>query len=437
MKHTLSWPVEADPVTDQKGRDMRKRWRVQLAAYGLLVGSLVAVGSLMSARASARGSNDLSVNGISSAAGTGPASFNELIEAPNPDAVGSDAAAASKSLGIPLDEARQALALQPEKGALLQALALGNSGFGGMYVSYDPYQVNVLAEPGRGTDVRDAVMASSPKDLIQFVSVTETPYTENALLTARAELEKQAQGLVAASDIDLEAGKVMLTVPTSEEATSLREVVAASALLPDGRVEVVVGGMVNDSSYGGRKITADQSGFSDVCTSGFSVTQTSGGSADGITDAGHCNNNNGLELNPDVNLTFQAQQYGGNQDVQWFTTSNTADANLVKDSQGTRSITSRTARGSMSPGDIVCHFGATSGYGCGEINSVNYDPGSGFNATFISVRNDTTAAGDSGGPWYAGNSAFGSHIGEDTSTSHPIFMAQNYMNALSIQVKIS
>jgi hypothetical protein len=358
-----------------------------------------------------------------------------LIETPNPDALGSDAAGASDSLDIPLDEARQALTLQPEKGELQQTLAERSDGFGGMVVTYDPYQINVLAEPGRGADLREAVLAAAPNDLVRFVVVKETPYTEDALTRARAEFEQRAGGLLVSSDVDLKNGNVILYARTADSVASLRQLVTDSGVYPVDHVEVAVGGATPASSYGGRKIVALQNGSSDACTSGFSVSQTSGGNSDGITDAGHCFNNLAFEFNPDVNLSYQDGQEGGNLDVQWFTTPNVVDDNLVKDQQGTRSITSRTARGDMSPGDIVCHYGYNGGWGCGEINSVNFDIGAGFNATFICVRDDTIELGDSGGPWFAANSAYGTTYGYNGA--NPLFIAENYMNLLNIQVKTS
>lgn len=86
----------------------------------------------------------------------------------------------------------------------------------------------------------------------------------------------------------------------------------------------------------------------------------------------------------------------------------------------------------------VCHYGRKSGYKCGYIESKNYQPNfAGHNATFIEVRSADTQNGDSGGPWFLGNSAYGIHKMSDPPTDHPVFMAQNYLSALNLVVRIN
>jgi hypothetical protein len=96
----------------------------------------------------------------------------------------------------------------------------------------------------------------------------------------------------------------------------------------------------------------------------------------------------------------------------------------------------------MTVGGDVCHFGKTTGFKCGEIVSKSFDPdgsGSGYNATFIRVSAPNTSGGDSGGPWFLSNSAYGTHRSTVTigGTEYRVFMAQNYMAALNLVVKIN
>jgi hypothetical protein len=63
--------------------------------------------------------------------------------------------------------------------------------------------------------------------------------------------------------------------------------------------------------------------------------------------------------------------------------------------------------------------------------------GTDFNPTFIEVRDDDTLHGDSGGPLVLGNSAYGIHKMSDPSTDHPVFMAQNFLSALNLVVRIN
>jgi len=94
----------------------------------------------------------------------------------------------------------------------------------------------------------------------------------------------------------------------------------------------------------------------------------------------------------------------------------------------------------MNLGDPVCKYGRTTGYTCGTIETKQFDPdGSGtlFNATFIYVDGGSvnlSEGEDSGGPWFYGTTAYGVHKGG--SGNDAWFMAQNYMSALNIRVKI-
>jgi hypothetical protein len=77
-------------------------------------------------------------------------------------------------------------------------------------------------------------------------------------------------------------------------------------------------------------------------------------------------------------------------------------------------ITSRTGWASTNINDVVCHEGRTTGHSCGWVTgdfvSPWWVPSSGF---FIQVEGPflNQWLGDSGGPWFYGNSAYGIHSG--------------------------
>lgn len=63
-------------------------------------------------------------------------------------------------------------------------------------------------------------------------------------------------------------------------------------------------------------------------------------------------------------------------------------------------------------GDYVCHWGVSSGYGCGTIVSRDATVcggGGGFTGILVhnSSNQDLASPGDSGGPWYIGDVAMG------------------------------
>ena len=119
-------------------------------------------------------------------------------------------------------------------------------------------------------------------------------------------------------------------------------------------------------------------------------------------------------------MTYEDGDIGGSVDVQWHTASSdyTPDNVISFGSSYHRSITSERHRSFQGSGDWVCKYGWTTGQGCGWIvttsfrlswkgkNGEDYN----WNNTWVLVRNPSrslAAGGDSGGPWYLGNTAYG------------------------------
>jgi hypothetical protein len=129
-------------------------------------------------------------------------------------------------------------------------------------------------------------------------------------------------------------------------------------------------------------------------------------------------------------LDFVTDKNADSQDVQWFKTPGLTDLNQIRHTSAgyTLDITSRTDRSEMSVGASVCHYGRNSHFGCGQIASKSFDPGSGFNGTFIRVENDSTLAGDRTSV-VPEPISHGTHKGITTSGGDPVFMAENYMGA--------
>ncbi|MDQ6877349.1 MAG: S1 family peptidase [Candidatus Dormibacteraeota bacterium] len=152
-----------------------------------------------------------------------------------------------------------------------------------------------------------------------------------------------------------------------------------------------------------------------LCTSGFTVKKF-GSTTKGIVTAGHCGNSQSYAGN---SLPFQAESFGGSNDEQWHTVPGLTTLNLVRISPSgtTRDITTRTYAAGQATGTLVCKYGTTTGYGCGYLTSKTFAPGyvPNANGTFhILAKNgvDLSNRGDSGGPVFLGNSAWGIISGE-------------------------
>ena len=175
--------------------------------------------------------------------------------------------------------------------------------------------------------------------------------------------------------------------------------------------------------YGGLSITG--------CTSGFTVRNSAG--TRGVSTAGHCGNSQTLS---GVALTFRGESYSGSYDVQWHNASGHTYTNTIKVSTSTRAITGTRARSSQTVGSQVCKQGRTTGYTCGTISTTTYCASGA--CTWVRVAGNGTnlsEGGDSGGPWFSGNTAYGSHtygIGNDSA-----YMPIDYFSGISVTIATS
>jgi hypothetical protein len=136
------------------------------------------------------------------------------------------------------------------------------------------------------------------------------------------------------------------------------------------------------------------------CTSGFSVMNPVG--IKGITTAGHCQD---TESYNGVDLPFMGGTMGGINDIQWNRGDLAFDVrNLIWDGTYARYIYDVKFRADQFVGEWVCRYGKTTGYDCGTIAATDQD---GIN---IRVDNAQVEHGDSGGPWFWNNTAFGTTI---------------------------
>jgi len=63
-------------------------------------------------------------------------------------------------------------------------------------------------------------------------------------------------------------------------------------------------------------------------------------------------------------------------------------------------------------GEFVCHYGESSGYSCATVELTDYAPPGGLcggpcSPTWVTVKGPACITGDSGGPVFSGNVAFG------------------------------
>ena len=149
-----------------------------------------------------------------------------------------------------------------------------------------------------------------------------------------------------------------------------------------------------------------------ACTTGFTVTD---GTRTGIATAAHCPDE--VEYrDPDGSTTplpFVGQWGARTQDVQ--VNLGPADQPLFyadRRSGALRRLAGARSRLSTRAGEWLCHYGESSGYSCAEVELIHFAPpgqlcGGGCAPTWVSVRTNDCRSGDSGGPVFSGDVAFG------------------------------
>ncbi|MEV0830095.1 S1 family peptidase [Nonomuraea rubra] len=149
------------------------------------------------------------------------------------------------------------------------------------------------------------------------------------------------------------------------------------------------------------------------CTAGF-VVKTANGT--GITTAHHCadagidtlryyrHGSSGSDYTVVSKRTALPRQYG---DVIWYSRGTyTPSPTFHHTWDHTRDV---LGTGTAVPGQDLCHFGRSTGRVCSTVHSLDVcrDGYCGLTAT----ADRSAAPGNSGGPWYYGNTAYGIHKG--------------------------
>jgi hypothetical protein len=223
--------------------------------------------------------------------------------------------------------------------------------------------------------------------------------------------------------VDVPTNRVVIYVLSTDELNVYLEETGLE--LPDSVVVEVVESLAfpaTNASKGGITIYRDTTPDpTPEITTGFSVKSDIDGTQ-GVLTAGH------LEGSPfllyesgDLAIEYPIL-FGGNCDCRWFETVDLPDRKtfmvgpLASD---WRYVYGRVSRWHQEVGDTVCKYGITTGYTCGDIASIDLDPGyyidepdhPEFEATFIRVDDPylshIVAGGDSGAPVFRGNDAYG------------------------------
>lgn len=335
------------------------------------------------------------------------------------EAVAEDAAAYAMEFGVSVPEAIQRLRAQQELGRILAAVgALAPTRFAGSWIQHEPDYRGVIRFTGsvepRGLS---ELIVDSP---LPIDVLLEAPRSQTELLAALERLSARGDPDLAmmGMEVDVVSSSITLLGPTplSDEKTDFLAQVAEAPV-----VVRVVPGETLLHTYGGHPLHR-QSDSAPVCTTAFSIRNVVT-LVTGVLTAGHCANELYYVESPAIkyNITRMGERWDADQDWQWHTTSHVEYSQFWSGSSY-RNVNDTEPRLEM-VGDYVCHFGITTGYSCGVIQTIHYQSvgcnGVACDPVWVRVEgsNLECAGGDSGGPWFNANTAYGLlHSGASSGT---------------------
>jgi len=349
-----------------------------------------------------------------------------------------DAQVYASNMNVSVEEAIFRFQLQDIAGDLDAELTTNETEtFAGLWIEHTPEFRVVVQFTRDGEETMKPYLKKYP----EFADIVEVRNTAKVSLADLQRAQADASYSVSASDIPVESdinvfnNSVELYVAKANKSQFDNALQRGNIRLPDKvKVRVItVDAMMNlevNIFYGGLPLS--------TCTSGFSVKE---GITKGITTAGHCSNTQSYNGN---SLTFESEKETGSYDIQWHTAPGYTVTNKIRTSSGgsTRDITATKSRSSQAIGNYVCKYGKTSHYTCGYISSKNFMYQG--QATYIRADNtagydDLSSGGDSGGPWFLSNTAYGTHVGSPgDDPNDAVYMAVNYVESgLGVSVMTS
>lgn len=331
-------------------------------------------------------------------------------------ALAEDAAQYAGQFRVTADEALRRLKAQQDSVAATDAIAREFADrLAGISIEHSPeFRIVVLlagSEP-----VADRTAAGVP---VVFHTGAKATHAE-AVAAMRRHLIDLRTDLPGArgAGYDQRTGEVVLLVTPADAAKFGADAIRSRAEQISGvPVRVVVNQLIesNMTVDGGGRVEGVSSitNLRNRCTTGFVVTD---GEIDAITTAAHCPDQltyidrDGSE----TSLPMIGSWGAAYRDVQINGSANSPDPYFYSD-QGAGSLRAvQTWRNvaSTRAGDFVCHYGTSSGYSCSTVELTDYAPpgdlcGGPCSPTWVTVKGPSCIPGDSGGPVFSGDVAFG------------------------------
>lgn len=366
-------------------------------------------------------------------------------------AIRSDAGAYAERFNVTVDEAVRRLDTIPTAATALATLESAfPDRFAGGWVEHEPSFLVVvrLTGPNDVTDAVEPILTpiGIPSDL-RFGAMHPVAELHAALNRIAPTIDEQypQTGMY----VDPATGSVVLRGPDAftEAALNALSEVAGVPL----RAEAV-GAISPQHHYGGHRIDTGVGG----CTTGFSVYDAVYGTR-GVLTAGHCAQGVGsfatyydVSPNPAYSVEMRGKRDDANQDFAWYKNESHLAVPQFFSGGDYRNVTGTILRTQMS-GNWVCHYGRTTGYSCGIVDTIRYRPpphicnGQTCSDRWPAIFDDPYIecfSGDSGGPYFYGTVAWGTHtagpdVGLDPGDCHTaVFMSAEQLTWDGVNTRI-
>jgi hypothetical protein len=331
-------------------------------------------------------------------------------------ALAEDAAQYAAQFSVSPDEALRRLKAQQNSVAATDAVAREFAGrLAGISIEHAPdYRIVVLLTGSEPVADRTAAGVT-----ITFRTGAKATHADAVAAMRRhlIDLRSELPGERGAG-YDQRTGDVVLLVAPADAARYGIDAIAKRAEQVSGVPVRAVVNSLNESNMtidGGGRVEGVSSvtGRRNRCTTAFVVTN---GETNAITTAAHCPDEltyigrDGtvatLPMIGSWGAAYRDVQINGSADSPDPVFYSNRNAGSLRQVVTWRSVASTRA------GDFVCHFGESSGYSCATVELTDYAPpgdlcGGPCSPTWVTVKGPSCAAGDSGGPVFSGEIAFG------------------------------
>ena len=361
------------------------------------------------------------------------------------DALAQDGAAVADRLALTSDEAARQLRLQEASVPVTDALADRFAArLAGIAIDHRPAFRIVVTLTG-DEPVSDEVLSLGSEAVpVTFRTGARVSHAElvGAITAYQAAIRASLIG-PPGMGVDPRTGELVIVVSAADIARDgagpLRDRLAALTGVPV-RLRIVDQPALDMAGLeGGVRVTGTVPGDPHryLCTAGFVVSD---GVRTGLTTAAHCPDALSARGSDGVvrDLPFVGQWGWGNQDVQVNASADPLPAAFFADAAKTVSRTVLGARGraGLRAGDVVCHRGERTGYSCSEVELTDFAPagdlcGGACLPTWTTIAGPSCGGGDSGGPVFLGDTAYGILKGgsyrSDGSCAFYFFMSTDYL----------